>query len=426
MKDVGYGKGYRYAHCRARGRRRHRVPSGRPPGAAVLPAAGVGRGGGAFAAARERAQAAPGEVGPGGRGREREAKKEILGRARPARLALLRPVVRRFLRDDHVVHVALAEAGGGDANRASRRAAGPRSSRSRSSPCRRAGRRPAGGPSRRRCPCAATGPRCPRAPACSLPPVALEVELVLEVAVAAAAAHRADRAHAAVLLEAAALVEDQSRPGSRRCRRTGCRSSRRARADGDRLGDVAREADAAVGDHRDVVRARPRARTRMIAVIIGTPMPATTRVVQIEPAPMPTLTASTPRAMSAAVPSAVATLPAIEVDVGEASRATLRDHVEHALRVAVRGVDDEHVDVGARRAPRRARACRRATPTAAPQRSRPSESLDAFGILDRLLDVLDGDQPLQPEVAVDDEQLLDLVLVQDLLRLRRASCRPAP
>ena len=32
----------------------------------------------------------------------------------------------------------------------------------------------------------------------------------------------------------------------------------------------------------------------MIAVIIGTPMPATTRVVQIEPAPMPTLTASTP------------------------------------------------------------------------------------------------------------------------------------
>ena len=43
-------------------------------------------------------------------------------------------------------------------------------------------------------------------------------------------------------------------------------------------------------------------------------------------------------------------------------------------------------------------------------------------ILDRLLDVLDGDQPLQPEVLVDDQQLLDLVLVQDLARLveRRA------
>ena len=55
-------------------------------------------------------------------------------------------------------------------------------------------------------------------------------------------------------------------------------------------------------------------------------------------------------------------------------------------------------------------------PTAAPQRSRPSESLRRVRILDRLLDVLDGDQALQPEVAIDDEQLLDLVLVQDLAR----------
>src|SRR6185503_8748393 len=35
-----------------------------------------------------------------------------------------------------------------------------------------------------------------------------EVELVLEVAVAAAAAHRADRAHAAVLFEAPPLIQD--------------------------------------------------------------------------------------------------------------------------------------------------------------------------------------------------------------------------
>ena len=48
----------------------------------------------------------------------------------------------------------------------------------------------------------------------------------------------------------------------------------------------------------------------VIAVIIGTPMPATMRVVQIEPAPMPTFTASTPWSISAFVPSAVATLPA--------------------------------------------------------------------------------------------------------------------
>ena len=50
-------------------------------------------------------------------------------------------------------------------------------------------------------------------------------------------------------------------------------------------------------------RAAARAQS-MTAVIIGTPMPAMIRVVQIDPAPMPTLTASTPRAISASVASA--------------------------------------------------------------------------------------------------------------------------
>ena len=52
------------------------------------------------------------------------------------------------------------------------------------------------------------------------------------------------------------------------------------------------------------------------AVIIGTPMPAITRVVQIEPAPMPTFTASTPRSIRASVASAVATFPAMRSMVG--------------------------------------------------------------------------------------------------------------
>ncbi len=47
------------------------------------------------------------------------------------------------------------------------------------------------------------------------------------------------------------------------------------------------------------------------AVSCGTPTPATMRVVQIEPGPMPTLTASAPASISALAPSAVATLPAI-------------------------------------------------------------------------------------------------------------------
>jgi hypothetical protein len=65
------------------------------------------------------------------------------------------------------------------------------------------------------------------------------------------------------------------------------------------LHDVAGVLDAAVGDDR-ARRAcdRTAAQSRM-AVTCGTPTPATTRVVQIEPGPMPTLTASAPASMSA-------------------------------------------------------------------------------------------------------------------------------
>ena len=55
-------------------------------------------------------------------------------------------------------------------------------------------------------------------------------------------------------------------------------------------------------------------------------------------------------------------------------------------------------------------------PTAAPTRSRPRSSLRRVRILDLLLDVLDGDQALQLEVAIDHQQLLDLVPVQNLAR----------
>ena len=49
----------------------------------------------------------------------------------------------------------------------------------------------------------------------------------------------------------------------------------------------------------------------MIAVICGTPIPATTLVVHMEPGPIPILTASTPISIMACAPDLVATLPAI-------------------------------------------------------------------------------------------------------------------
>ena len=48
----------------------------------------------------------------------------------------------------------------------------------------------------------------------------------------------------------------------------------------------------------------------MIAVSCGTPKPVTTRVVQIDPGPIPTLIASAPASASSRAPSRVATLPA--------------------------------------------------------------------------------------------------------------------
>ena len=56
-----------------------------------------------------------------------------------------------------------------------------------------------------------------------------------------------------------------------------------------------------------------------MALICGTPIPATTRVVQIEPGPIPTLTASAPASINAFVASPVATLPAITCRSGNFS-----------------------------------------------------------------------------------------------------------
>ena len=57
-----------------------------------------------------------------------------------------------------------------------------------------------------------------------------------------------------------------------------------------------------------------------MAVNCGTPTPATTRVVQIDPGPIPTLTTSTPASYNAFAPSAVAILPAIKVASENVSR----------------------------------------------------------------------------------------------------------
>ena len=155
-------------------------------------------------------------------------------------------------------------------------------------------------------------------------------------------------------------------------------------------------------------------------MIIGTPMPATTRVVQIDPAPMPTFTASTPRSISASVASAVATLPATRSTSGNSRRmrATMSSTpCEWPCAVSTTSTSTCAATSASARS-----IASLPTPIAAPHAQAAEAVLAGVRVLDRLLDVLDGDQPLQHEAVVDDQQLLDLVAVQDLARLleRRA------
>ncbi len=101
-----------------------------------------------------------------------------------------------------------------------------------------------------------------------------------------------------------------------------------------------------------------------------------------------------------------------DVDVLEGAAEALHD-VHHTLRVAVRGIHDEHVHVrGDQRFSALQRVFGNADRRSAAQP--PERILGGVRILDRLLNVLDRDQALEPELAIDDEELLDFLLMQDL------------
>ena len=70
------------------------------------------------------------------------------------------------------------------------------------------------------------------------------------------------------------------------------------------------------------------------AVTCGTPTPATTRVVQIEPGPTPTLTASAPASTSACAPERVATLPPMTSMCAKAGSALSRAMMSRTPRLS--------------------------------------------------------------------------------------------
>jgi hypothetical protein len=85
--------------------------------------------------------------------------------------------------------------------------------------------------------------------------------------------------------------------------------------------------------------------------------------------------------------------------------------VEHAAAVGVRGVEHEEIDLGLDQG----RGALQVVAVGADRRAHaqpPELVLAGARVLDRLLDVLDRDQPLEVAVPVDDQHLLDAVLVE--------------
>ena len=153
--------------------------------------------------------------------------------------------------------------------------------------------------------------------------------------------------------------------------------------------------------------------TLSIAVICGTPTPATMRVVQIEPGPMPTLTRVGPGLDQRPRRRAGGDVAADDVDLG----VVLLDPahaLEHALAVAVGGIDHQHVDAGLDQQldpllGALAHADRRAHAQLALGVAR------GVGEVGLLGDVLHRHQAAQLEGVVDDQHALQLVPVHQRL-----------
>ena len=145
----------------------------------------------------------------------------------------------------------------------------------------------------------------------------------------------------------------------------------------------------------------------------GTPTPATMRVVQIEPGPMPTLTASAPASISACVPSAVATLPAM-------MRTELDSFLARVTASSTRCEWPCAVSMTSRSTPASISRSARSKPSsptlvAAATRRRPCASLAACGLSCDFSMSLTVIRPTQLPCVIDDQQLFDAVLVQQAL-----------
>ena len=241
----------------------------------------------------------------------------------------------------------------------------------------------------------------------------LILDVALEITIRRSAPHRADRAHAAIRFVGAALIQERL---ARRFLGAGeQRSDHAGRCPGGkRLGDVARGADAAVGDHRHVR--------------FGGFLGAVHHRRQLRHANAGDDAGGADRS------GADAHLDAVRARIDQRARGlgggnVAGDHLHrvgqllHALHraadlaiVAVRGIDDQQVEFGidqrgsALESLVAHRRCGRDAKT-------PGGILGGVGVSNRLFDVLDGHQPDTAVIAIDHQQLFDPPLMEQPPRL---------
>src|ERR1035438_5707231 len=152
-----------------------------------------------------------------------------------------------------------------------------------------------------------------------------------------------------------------------------------------------------------------------IAVSCGTPAPETTRVVQIDPGPIPTLMPSTPSEINSQAPSYVATFPVMSCTSGRARLSAF-------TAAMTRSVCPWAVSMASTSTLRATSSCARSrkslvAPMAAPTRRRPCSSLAAYGYFNffwiSLTVITHGHEALHIVVIFGDHQVLHAVLVQD-------------
>ena len=148
------------------------------------------------------------------------------------------------------------------------------------------------------------------------------------------------------------------------------------------------------------------------------PTPATMRVVQMEPGPWPTLTASAPQSARNSTPAALVTLPAMSVSDGNACRTSLTTSptpevwpcaVETATAStcsSTRLPTWERI-ASRSRAPSGVRVGRERRPHDEPELGVPGRLPAGLGLAGDPLDVGRRDQAAEAAVAVDDEHLVD-------------------